>query len=450
MTPTYEPREDDFQPSRVTERIAQDWQPSLTYWQDAWRRLVRNRRARVSLWIVVAIAAFTTFGPEIWRVDANAQSLTQISVAPTLGRWALLVSEPAKQMPAAAAPSFGAAETPTTESVQLVWQEVPGATQYRLFRHEYPPSGEYDLGLPLATLDAGEHSYQDRLRLESRHYYYTLVVEHTGTRPSYRRVEITPQQAITRREALRLGLLSGENDARLWVKLPAHPFGTDALGRDMLARLMQGARTSLFIGVVAPLVFILLGVAYGGLSGFIGGWTDREMMRVADFVMALPFVLFMILFRIMFGLGPGESGVLPMLVALIALSWPVTARLVRAQVLQSRGLAFVDAARLLGAGPIYIVARHLLPNLLSAVLVSLTFAIPTAIFTEAFLSFIGMGVVPPTPSWGSLCNEGLDSVLSHPHELIFPSLFISITVLAFNILGDGLRDCLDVRLRVTM
>jgi oligopeptide transport system permease protein len=447
MTLPYEPREDDFEANRIP-RVAQVSPPSLTFWQDAWQRLTGNRLALTSLWIVVAMLCFTVFGPELWRVDPNAQSLTEISLAPTLGRRALLVSAPAKQEMTTTALPFAALGTSTTESVQLVWQAAPTATQYRLFRHEYPPSGEHDLGLPLATLEAAQHSYLDRLRLESRRYYYTLVIERGSAAPTYRRLEITPQQAITRHEALRLGLLTDENDARLWVRLPAHPFGTDALGRDMLARVMQGARTSLFIGVVAPLAFILIGVVYGAVAGFLGGHVDREMMRVADFVMALPFVLFMVLFKIMFGIGAGESGVLPMLVALVALSWPVSARLVRAQVLQSRGLAFVSAARLLGAGPIYIVARHLLPNLLSSVLVSLTFAIPTAIFTEAFLSFIGMGVVPPTPSWGSLCNEGLHSVLAHPHELIFPALFISITVLAFNMLGDGLRDCLDVRLRV--
>jgi oligopeptide transport system permease protein len=164
-------------------------------------------------------------------------------------------------------------------------------------------------------------------------------------------------------------------------------------------------------------------------------------------VLGLPFVLFMILSNVMLGRGVGESGITAMLLALVVLSWPAPARLVRAQVMQSRGLAYVQAARLMGAGTRYLVLRHMLPNLLGVVLVSLTFSIPTAIFTEAFLSFIGMGVAPPTPSWGSMCNDGLRNLLSHPHELIFPALFISVTVLAFNLLGDGLRDSLDVKLR---
>jgi oligopeptide transport system permease protein len=171
------------------------------------------------------------------------------------------------------------------------------------------------------------------------------------------------------------------------------------------------------------------------------------MMRFADFVVALPFLLFMILFKIGFGIGPGESGVLPMLAALVLLAWPATARLVRGQVLQIREQGYIDAARLLGAGNGYLILRHIIPNTIGVILVTLTFAVPNAIFTEAFLSFIGMGVAPPTPSWGSMCNEGVKTMLSHPHELVFPALFISVSVLAFNLLGDGLTEALDSRMR---
>ena len=226
-----------------------------------------------------------------------------------------------------------------------------------------------------------------------------------------------------------------------------HPLGTDYLGRDMLARLMAGARVSLFIGIVAPALFVLFGVVFGAAAGFVGGRVDQFMMRFADFVVALPFLLFMILFKIAFGIGPGESGVMPMLVAMVVLLWPATARLVRGQILQLREAAYVQASQLLGARTNYLVLRHMLPNTLGVVLVTLTFEIPKAIFVEAFLSFIGMGVAPPTPSWGSMSNEGIATMLTTPHELIFPALFISITVLAFNLLGDGLRDALDARMR---
>ena len=215
----------------------------------------------------------------------------------------------------------------------------------------------------------------------------------------------------------------------------------------MLSRLMHGARVSLFIGVLAPIFFVALGVLYGSFAGFLGGRVDQYLMRFADFVVALPFLLFMILFKIAFGIGPGESGVIPMLLALVLLSWPATARLVRGQVLQIREEGYILASQLLGAKTYFLILRHMIPNTIGVILVTLTFAIPSVIFVEAFLSFIGMGVAPPTPSWGSMCNEGLQTMLNHPHEIIFPAALISITVLAFNLLGDGLRDALDAKMR---
>ena len=210
---------------------------------------------------------------------------------------------------------------------------------------------------------------------------------------------------------------------------------------------MHGARVSLFIGIFAPLLYVLIGIAYGATAGFIGGTVDQLMMRFADFVVALPFLLFMIVFQIAFGVQAGESGIVPMLIAMVVLLWPATARLVRGQILQIREEGYIDASRLLGAKSHYLIGRHMIPNTMGVILVTLTFAVPTAIFTEAFLSFIGMGVAPPTPSWGSMCNEGIKTMLNTPHELIFPALLISITVLAFNLLGDGLRDALDARMR---
>jgi oligopeptide transport system permease protein len=266
---------------------------------------------------------------------------------------------------------------------------------------------------------------------------------------TYTTLQVATVRAVSAEEAVARGWLSNEEGVRPGdeIRLSSHPLGTDYLGRDMLARLMYGARVSLFIGVFAPVLFVLVGIIYGSAAGFIGGKLDAVLMRFADFVVALPFLLFMILFKIAFGIGPGESGIFPMLVALVVLLWPTPARLVRGQILQIREEGYIGASRLLGAKTGYLVFRHMLPNTIGVILVTLTFQIPSVIFTEAFLSFIGMGVAPPTPSWGSMCNEGIRTMLSHPHELIFPSLFISMTVLAFNLLGDGLRDALDVRMR---
>ena len=305
------------------------------------------------------------------------------------------------------------------------------------------------LGLPLASLTAGNIvGFEDRLNLKSQTYYYSIIpTDGFDEFDVVSTLEVSPQQSITVSQALERQLIDSDDRPGQTVQLAFHPLGTDYLGRDMLARLMQGARVSLFIGVVAPLIYVLFGVFYGGFAGYLGGTTDQVLMRFADFVVALPFLLFMILFKIAFGIGPGESGILPMLIALILLLWPATARLVRGQVLRIREQGYIEAARLLGGGPSYLIARHIIPNTMGVILVTLTFAVPSAIFTEAFLSFIGMGVAPPTPSWCSMCNEGVKTMFSHPHELFFPALFISITVLAFNLLGDGLTEALDSKMR---
>jgi oligopeptide transport system permease protein len=454
------PTADDFAPldaAREGDRIDR---PSLSYWQDVWRRLRSNRRALTSLYIVLALLAFTLLGPVLWQVDPALQDLEQISQPPNLGRRALVIADrpassktsakPAGEDLAAGGPALRLEGTPHSEGVTLTWDPVPGAAGYLLYRHELKPSGPDDLGLPLGQLRPDQLRYRDLLGLETRTYYYSLVPrDGKRTDTGYSTLRVDVQQAIRLTEAFDRGLIDSPDQGLIGtrIQLESHPLGTDYLGRDMLARLMWGARTSLFIGICAPLIYVAIGLAYGGMAGYSGGRLDDVMMRFADFVIALPFLLFMILFKIAFGLSAGESGIFPMLVALVLLSWPATARLVRGQVLQIREEAYIAAARMMGGSAPYLILRHILPNVMGVLLVSLTFAIPTAIFIEAFLSFIGMGVVPPTPSWGSMCNDGIRTMLSHPHELLFPAIFISITVLAFNLLGDGLRDAMDARMR---
>ncbi len=427
--------------------------PSLSYWQDAWLRLKANKRALVSLFLVVGLLLFTLVGPLVWRVNPAAQDLDQVSQPPGVDRVALIVA-PYEPWAGGSTPGTGLrlAETATTQAVRLAWDALPGAQGHRVYRNLFPVGPERAYGIPRAEFfDNATLSFEDRLDIKPGTYYYTIVGLNADGSLSDQTAALTveAQRVTTLAEAQERGLVAAEATLALGdsVELAAHPLGTDYLGRDMLARLMAGARVSLFIGIGAPLCFVLFGVIFGSVAGFVGGRVDTAMMRFADFVVALPFLLFMILFKIAFGIGPGESGVLPMLVALVLLMWPATARLVRGQILQIREQGYISASQLLGAKTHYLILRHMLPNTLGVVLVTLTFAIPSAIFTEAFLSFIGMGVAPPTPSWGSMSNEGIKTMLTTPHELIFPALLISITVLAFNLLGDGLRDALDARMR---
>lgn len=460
---------EDFHRVDTSDHVEQISRPSLSYWQDAWRRLKKNTRALISLYIVILLAFFTLIGPLVWTVDPSLQDLGQISQSPSLPKTALLTTsyqswegvvidgfpaQPEEYLDVIPAPEqFRPYESPTTQAVRLVWEPVTGAGGYNIYRNQKKPESINDLGLPLgSTLGGNEVSYEDRLNLENKTYWYSVVsTDGVDESDAFAILEITPRLTITESEARSRGLFDEIEQAHLQageeITLEFHPLGTDYLGRDMLARLMGGARVSLFIGIVAPALYVLFGIFYGAFAGYIGGRSDAVLMRFADFVVALPFLLFMILFKMAFSIGPGESGVLPMLVALVLLGWPATARLVRGQVLQIREQGFVEAARLLGGRNHYLILRHILPNTMGVILVSLTFAVPAAIFTEAFLSFIGMGVAPPTPSWGSMCNEGVKTMLSHPHELIFPALFISVTVLAFNLLGDGLTEALDAKMR---
>jgi oligopeptide transport system permease protein len=431
--------------------------PSQSYWQDAWARLKKNRRAIVSLWLIVGLLAFALLGPLLWQIDPARQDIDQISQAPGAERSASIVA-PYEFWGGEALSGFDngtglrLGAHANSQAVRLLWDAAPDAGGFRLYRNIFPVDEGLAFGLPIAEFPNSQAGfYEDRLDLRPDTYFYSLVTldAQGALTTDYQTLEVPVHRVITVDEVRTRALVSAAAELAVGdeVFLALHPLGTDYLGRDMLSRLMAGARVSLFTGIVAPFLFVLLGVAYGATAGFLGGRVDQLMMRFADFVVALPFLLFMILFQVVFGIGPGESGIVPLLVALVVLSWPSTARLVRGQILQMRQEAYISASRLLGARSSYLVWRHMIPNTMGVILVTLTFAVPSAIFTEAFLSFIGMGVAPPTASWGSMSNEGLATMLTHPHELIFPALLISITVLAFNLLGDGLRDALDARMR---
>ena len=450
----------DFEPLAVGRHLQPASRPSLSYWQDTWRRLKQNRRASASLGTVVALVALALAGPSVWRADPAAQDVDQISQAPSLPLSALIVEAYAPWVHTTATPTLSGdvvvnlrlAERATTQAVRLAWEPVLGAAGYVVYRSIYDSAPDRALGLPIGeVVGADQVSFEDRLDLEPRRYWYGVVVldENRAEQEDYVTLVVDAVRTVSAEDAELRGWVEDASTLTPGdqIGLPYHPLGTDYLGRDMLARLLYGARVSLFIGVIAPLLFVLAGVVYGSAAGFMGGRADQLLMRFADFVIALPFLLFMILFKIAFGIGPGESGVFPMLVALVLLGWPSTARLVRGQILQVRQEGYIAASQLLGARTGYLVFRHMIPQTMGVILVTLTFAVPSAIFTEAFLSFIGMGVAPPTPSWGSMANEGIRTMLSHPHELLFPAVIVSVTVLAFNLLGDGLRDALDVRMR---
>jgi len=221
-----------------------------------------------------------------------------------------------------------------------------------------------------------------------------------------------------------------------------HWFGTDDLGRDVFTRTWEGARISIFIGIAAALIDLTIGVFWGGIAGYKGGRIDEYMMRAADVLAGIPYLLLVILLMVVLG-----SNVSTMILAMSITGWVNMARIVRGQVLSLKNQEYVLASRTLGAGTSRIMSKHLIPNAMGPIIVTMTLTIPSAIFTEAFLSFLGLGLTPPIASWGTMASDGLPALRYFPWRLLFPATFICLTIFAFNVIGDGLRDALDPRSR---
>ena len=220
-----------------------------------------------------------------------------------------------------------------------------------------------------------------------------------------------------------------------------HLMGTDKQGRDILSRIIHGARVSLAVGFLSQLLVATVGILAGAMAGYYGGNVDSIIMRLTDVFYAFPTFLFLIILMAAFG-----RGFINLLVALAFTAWVGLARLVRGQMLQIKQREFIEAARSLGASDARIIGRHLIPNLLGPIIVSFSFGIPGAILAETGLSFLGIGLVPPTPSWGIMLNDGFAVLRSYPHVALFPGIVLALTQLAFLFLGDGLRDALDPRM----
>lgn len=244
-----------------------------------------------------------------------------------------------------------------------------------------------------------------------------------------------------------------------------HLMGTDEAGRDMFARVLQGGRISLMVGLISTLVSLIVGVSYGAIAGYLGGKIDNVMMRIVDIIYAIPYILIVIVLLSAFkgentpgiikslsetfgGVGnAGLSQIFLLFFALGLVSWLTMARVVRGQILSLKNQEFVMAAKATGVGTLSIIFRHLVPNALGPVIVYATLTVPSVMLTEAFLSFLGLGVQAPYASWGSLCADGIKNIAIFPWQLIFPGVTMALTLFSLNFLGDGLRDALDPQTR---
>lgn len=373
--------------------------PSLTYWQDAWRRLKKNKLSMIGIFVVFLIIGFGFIGPY----------LTQYSYSDQINKY--------KNLP------------PMLDLYEIDGQYFHISKDYNMFIVE--PDGTLidRLDLPPLNRDAINKIYRYKMGDEEviLDFSYNLLPDKQGYDYDFT-IEFRGQ-VVTQPQTSKLNKM--------------FPFGTDGLGRDLLTRVMYGAQISLLVAFIATLANLFIGVIYGSISGYEGGRVDEIMMRIVDIINSIPLVLYVILLMVWFRGG----GLTNIIIALSSVYWVSMARLVRGQMLSLKEQEFVLAARVIGVAKWRIILKHLIPNAMGPIIVSMAMMIPAAVFTESFLSFIGLGVSAPMASWGTLANNALSGLTTYPYQLFFPALSIAFTMLAFNFIGDGLRDALDPRLR---
>ncbi|QUI24298.1 ABC transporter permease [Vallitalea pronyensis] len=381
---------------------AETTRPSLTYWQDAWRRLKKNKLSMIGFVTIILIVLFAVVGPYFTQYSYSDQKNEYKNLPPILE-----VFNIGEDMNLYLSKNYNMFLVSDKGYLvrRLELDKKRKDIKNKIYYYMLDDNKEIKL----------DFSYN--LLKDKQGYDYDFTIEYEGTvytKYSHKKLNRT------------------------------YLFGTDDLGRDMLTRIMYGARISLLIGFIATLVNFLIGVVYGSISGFEGGRVDNIMMRIVDIINSIPLVLYVILLMVLFEKSDGLASII---IALCSVYWVAMARLVRGQMLSLKEQEFILAARVIGVSKRKIILRHLIPNALGPIIVSMTMMIPAAIFTEAFLSFIGLGVSAPQASWGTLANNALPGLLTYPYQLFFPAAALAITMLAFNFLGDGLRDALDPRLR---
>lgn len=392
---------------------------SLTFWQDASRRLRKNAVAMVSLIVISVIILIAIFVPMMWHLSYSDQKLDFSNIPMTLelykisdGKYIYMNKE------------YKVLDVSEDGTLLGMRQMKKDDTNNQKYIYDYD-------GKQLVV----DYSYFLKAKKE-----FNKLESKAKKDPTINMAEA--QLNLENAKKVEVTLDGTEILPSLNVKNKSYIWGTDNLGRDLFIRVVQGGRISLIVAFVAAFVNFIIGVLYGGISGYFGGKVDNIMMRIVDIISSIPTLLYVILLMVIM-----ENGLLPIIVALSATYWLGMARLVRGQVLSLKEQEFVMAAQTLGASTKRIMLKHLIPNIMGPIMVSITMQIPNAIFTEAFLSFVGLGISAPMASWGSLCNDALTAFMTYPYQLFFPALTISVTILAFNLFGDGLRDALDPKQR---
>lgn len=406
---------EDFAPATDEQKEAfiQD-RPSTSYWKDAWRRMKKNRVAMVALGIIIFLILFAFIGPKF--VPYGYAEFNK--GAENLYPWHY-----------------------SLDDQKLIDEFNNGDDSSRL----------------QAALDAAEKEKGSELTSIEKAKITARVNISKGDINSFIKENNIHKKAFGYSTEELQRIENGE-------KVFPHVFGTDKNGRDILVRIMFGTRVSMLVGIFAALLVLLIGALYGSISGFFGGLTDTIMMRIAELIYSIPEILVVLLLSVTLQpalvafkdsgsgfwnnlVGVMGPNLISMFIAFGLLYWVTMARIIRGQILQLKEQEFVTAAKALGAGSGRIIKRHLLPNCVGQIVVTTCLQIPSAIFLESFLSYLGVGVSAPMTSLGSMCSDALSGIQTYPYRLVIPALILSIMILSFNLFGDGLRDALDPRLK---
>ncbi len=392
---------------------------SLTFWQDAARRLRQNKVAMISMIAIIIIVLLCIFVPMFYPITYADQNLNFANIPMRMELYQI--------------------DNDSYVYMNKEYKLLNVSTDGTLLSMQPMKKDDVNNRRYIYDFDGQELVVDYSPYFEAKKEF--LALEKKAKKDPT--IDLTEAQ-FNLDNAKKVEITSGgkELTPAMTVRNKTYIWGTDNLGRDMFIRVIYGGRISLIIGFVAAIVNFLIGVLYGGIAGYVGGKVDNVMMRIVDTISSIPVLLYVILLMVVM-----DSGMGPIIIALSVTYWLNMARLVRGQVLGLKEQEFVLAAQSLGATTGRIMFRHLIPNMMGPIMVSITMQIPAAIFTEAFLSFVGLGVAAPVASWGSLCNDALIGFMTYPYQLLFPAAAISITILAFNLFSDGLRDALDPKQR---